>query len=263
MKGCGKRDLEERFSAKMFVDYLAAQSGRGISDFGVKPVVVVSWSRRVADSFAKSIRAQLSRDWIYGDQYPLYMGKVGGVAVSIAHLPVGAAGTVMVMEEMIACGGRAFFGLGTAGSLRPEAKIGAFLIPTSCVSEEGTSAHYIKDANTLRPSQRLLTALESAAKNLDTNVITGAIWTTDAPYREHSSKIEAYRKQGVVGVDMETSAMYALGQVRGVDVCNLLVVSDELWKAWKPAFASTQLRRAMDRAQRVTKYCIEQSLTAK
>ncbi len=169
----------------------------------------------------------------------------------------------MMMEEMIACGGRTFLGLGSVGSLRPEAKIGAFIVPTSCVSEEGTSVHYVKDATSLRPSQRLLTALDSAAKNFDTNIITGPIWTTDAPYRELISKIETYRKQGIVGVDMETSAMYALGQVRGVDVCNLLVVSDELWKMWKPAFGSTQLRRAMDRAQRVTRYCIEQTLTAK
>ncbi|GAC1326878.1 MAG: hypothetical protein NVS2B16_19230 [Chloroflexota bacterium] len=35
-----------------------------------------------------------------------------------------------------------------------------------------------------------------------------------------------------MGVDMETSAMYAFGQTRGSSICNLLVVSDELWRAW-------------------------------
>ena len=47
--------------------------------------------------------------------------------------------------------------------------------------------------------------------------------------RETLDKITNYHNQGVLGVDMETSAMYTLGQVRNVEVCNLLVVSDELW----------------------------------
>jgi len=82
------------------------------------------------------------------------------------------------------------------------------------------------------------------------------IVTTDAPYRELISKIEAYGRQGVLGVDMETSAMYALGQVRYVDVCNLLVVSDELSHEWRPAFGQTELLQALQRAQRVVLRCL-------
>jgi len=91
-------------------------------------------------------------------------------------------------------------------------------------------------------------------------VVPGPLWTTDAPYRELVSKIEAYRRQGVVGVDMETSAMYALGRVRGVAVCNLLVVSDELWHEWRPAFGSPELREATQRAQRVILRCAARGL---
>ena len=65
------------------------------------------------------------------------------------------------------------------------------------------------------------------------------------------SKIEAYGRQGVLGVDMETSAMYALGIYRSVSVCNLLVVSDELWHEWRPAFGTVELDDATDLAQRI------------
>ena len=47
---------------------------------------------------------------------------------------------------------------------------------------------------------------------------------------------------------METSAMYVLGLVRGVDVANVLAVSDELWHDWNPAFGSDRLNNALDRA---------------
>ncbi len=39
--------------------------------------------------------------------------------------------------------------------------------------------------------------------------------------------------------------MYAFGQVRGVPVCNLLVVSDELWREWRfggPGFGDARWR---------------------
>jgi len=44
--------------------------------------------------------------------------------------------------------------------------------------------------------------------------------------RETEEKVRTYAQRGVLGVDMETSAMYALGIFRGVEVCNLLTVSD-------------------------------------
>ena len=49
---------------------------------------------------------------------------------------------------------------------------------------------------------------------------------------------------------METSAMYTLGQVRNVDVCNLLVVSDELCNKWEPAFGTNRLKEAAERPRK-------------
>jgi uridine phosphorylase len=135
--------------------------------------------------------------------------------------------------------------------------LGSLLIPTSCVSEEGTSPHYIKDDERIRPDAKLVASLEAAAGNIGRRVFKGPQWTTDAPYRELIAKIEAYRKQGVLGVDMETSAMYALGQFRGVRVCNLLVVSDELWSEWNPAFGTEGLQAATKRAEAVIARLLE------
>jgi purine-nucleoside phosphorylase len=56
---------------------------------------------------------------------------------------------------------------------------------------------------------------------------------------------------------METSAMYALGQFRKVEVCNLLVVSDELWKEWNPAFFSSELQKAMEGGERIIQNCLK------
>ena len=176
--------------------------------------------------------------------------------MSLAELPVGAPGTIMIMEEMIASGARILFGLGWAGSLQPSAPVGTLLIPTSCIREEGTSRHYVDDDTAISPDVLLVERLESAAQAEGAKVMTGPLWTTDAPYRELRSKVETYREQGVLGVDMETSAMYALGHFRKVSVCNLLVVSDELGEEWRPAFGSSQLREATRKAEQIVLHCL-------
>jgi uridine phosphorylase len=153
------------------------------------------------------------------------------------------------MEELIACGGRVFLGLGLAGSIQPEAPIGTCFIPTSCIREEGTSPHYLASDDGLRPAPRLVRALEKARLKKGVTAYTGPIWTTDAPYREMVTTIENYRLHDVLGVDMETSAMYALGVYRNVEVCNFLVVSDELWRDWRPAFGQPELKGALKKAE--------------
>ena len=161
----------------------------------------------------------------------------------------------MIMEEMIACGARTFMGLGWAGSLQPDLPVGSFIIPTTCISEEGTSAHYLghgkKPVANLKADQILAQALESAAKKAGVSTRPGPQWTTDAPYRERRDKVRSFRQAGILGVDMETSAMYALARFRGVRVCNLLVISDVLGSEWQLGFGTDLLQAANEIAQEV------------
>jgi uridine phosphorylase len=252
--------MDERFNAKASISYFTSQRGITVADLGVAPKVIVSWDTRITKSLANRNKLELSKHWIYGERAPLYFGKIGDQNVSVALLPVGAPATVAAMEEMIACGARVFLGLGLAGSLQPKARVGTYIVPTSCVREEGTSIHYVGSDAEVEPSPRLVKALQTTCKIEGVETLTGQLWTTDAPYRELTSKIESYRHRGVLGVDMETSAMYALGQFRRVEVCNLLVVSDELWEEWNPAFFSSELQKAMEDAERIIENCVRKGL---
>jgi uridine phosphorylase len=252
--------MEERFNAQMFVNYAASRRDVTVEDFGVAPVTVISWSRSVIQSLADATGGESSPHWFNNNRYLFFNGQVQGQRVSFTQAPIGAPGTVVMMEELIACGARLFLGLGWAGGLQPSAPVGAFLIPTACVREEGTSFHYLDDGANIAPDGQLVELLRTTCQAEGAEVLAGPQWTTDAPYRELCSKIKAYARQGVLGVDMETSAMYALGQFRKVKVCNLLVVSDELWREWCPAFGSPELKAATERAQQVILRCLESDL---
>lgn len=240
--------MDVRFTPEMYIRYYAAQQGITVEEIGVAPIVVLSWAPEVIQAFADSTGAQPAPHWPWGKRHLFYTGEVEGRRVSFAQVGIGAPATVAEMEVMVACGASLFLGLGWAGSLQPHAPVGTFLIPMRCVREEGTSYHYVTDDAQVVPDDCLVAVLQAAAGAKGAEVVLGPHWTTDAPYRELCSKIAAYSAEGIVGVDMETSAMYALGQFRGVRVCNLLVVSDELWGDWKPAFRTAELRAATEQA---------------
>jgi len=243
--------MDALITPQLTIEGYTRRKGITVEDIGVGPTVVISWGGEVVQSLAQELGAQLSEHWLYGERQPLFTGKYKGRLFSLAELPVGAPGTIMMMEELITCGARCFIGLGWAGSLQPDAPIGTLLIPTSCIIEEGTSLHYPNRGLPPAPDAGLVELLEESARAEGLKVVKGPVWTTDAPYRELKTKVSRYRELGVLGVDMETSAMYALGIYRDVRVCNLLVVSDELGTEWVEAFGTERLERATHAAQQV------------
>lgn len=243
--------MEELFTPQESIQHFVQLRGISVEDIGVAPHVVISWGRRMIEEMAAAIEAKKSEHWLYGQRQVFFRGQLEGRPISLVELPVGAPGTVMIMEEMIAAGASTFIGVGWAGSLQPEFSLGSFIIPTSCVSEEGTSAHYFNPLPDLEADLTLAQALESAAVDRGQQVRSGAQWTTDAPYRELRSSVKKYRELGVLGVDMETSAMYALARFRRVRVCNLLVVSDVLDSEWRPGFGTETMKASNRLAQKV------------
>src|SRR5262245_37866019 len=153
---------------------------------------------------------------------------LGGVPTTLLLGPYGAPATVATLETAIALGARRVLFLGICGSLQPDLRIGDFVLADHAIREEGTSYHYLPAEAPAEPSPALLDL--AAARLLDAGVPyrCGTIWTTDAPYRETHTKVRRLASQGVLGVEMETSAVYALARFRGVDALSFQVVSDQL-----------------------------------
>lgn len=242
---------EARITPHHTIRHYTRHRAISVEEIGVAPYVVACWSRSTLLSLAESTGAERSKNWMYGDRNLLFTGHLGRREVSFIQMPVGAPGTITIMEEMIACGAHTFLGFGLAGGLQPNAGIGSLVTPTTCIRQEGTSTHYLPPGVEVGPHHQLVAALSAAAQKLNMTLTPAPHWTTDAPYREMVAQIDTFRKQGVYSVDMETSAMYALGQFRGVRVANLLVISDEVWRAWRPGFRTAELEHAVTEAQNI------------
>ncbi len=164
---------------------------------------------------------------------------------SLSGPALGAPMAVMLLEKLIALGGRRFVVFGSCGALAPGLAIGDLLLPTWAVSQEGTSRHYPLAAAP-RVSMELTAEVALFLRHRVGEAARGGVWTTDAPYREGRETIRCYQRQGVAAVDMELSALLTVAAFRGVELAAVLVVSDLLkGDGWQAGFTSRPFKTAM------------------
>jgi len=178
--------------------------------------------------------------------YRLYQAERGADApLTLCGPFLGAPHAVIAMEKLIVLGAKRFWVLGWCGSLQPDLPIGHIVVPTGAISEEGTSPHYPIKARSPESDERLNQMLGEELERRGLPFSKGVVWTTDAIYRETPGKVKAYQARGILGVEMEISALMTLALYRSVSMGGLLVVSDELFDfKWRHGFSNPQLRKS-------------------
>ena len=142
---------------------------------------------------------------------------------------IGAPYTVMLLETLIAWGARKILFSGWCGAISCDIKIGDIIVPDGAIIDEGTSKHYGKvDGSLARPSGNISESIKDTLKKKRLSFHEGVIWSTDGIYRETREKVEYYRQQNALAVEMELSALFAVGSFRDIEVGGILVVSDEI-----------------------------------
>lgn len=185
--------------------------------------------------------------------------RAGKPPLALAGPLLGAPQGVIVLEKLIALGARRLWVLGWCGSLQPDLRIGDLIIPTTALSEEGTSAHYPVDEKARRTDPSLNEYLGDALHRANLPFLAGPVWTTDAIYRETQAKVADYRSKGILAVEMEMSALITVAAYRSVALAGVLVVSDELSSlTWQPGFTDkTITKRSREACTVVLELCMD------
>ena len=165
-------------------------------------------------------------------------------ALFLAGPAVGAPMAVLCLEKLIALGAKSIILYGWCGSLQKNLHAMDVLVPTSAVSEEGTSNHYRTGEHPIQSSSILAEKLCRSLSDKGFAVSRGPVWSTDAPYRETRAKVSDYGDQGIVAVDMEYSALCTVAAFRQVELAAVLLVSDELCRVpWKPNYSFKKFKQ--------------------
>ncbi len=176
-----------------------------------------------------------------------FTGKYKGERICAIRPYFGAPASAVAFETAIATGGKYFLMVGEAGAINEPIRIGDIILPTWAMREEGTSYHYMPSEYVPRPSRRLLALFEDAIKQRvkqdKIKIFKGGIWITDALFRETEDKVKTYAEHGILGVEMESSALMSIAEFRDVELAVALAVSDELYRdSWRSGFGCEYLK---------------------
>ena len=195
--------------------------------------------------------------------FKLFIIKKGkGLPCGLAGPLLGAPQGAIVMEKLIALGAKRIWVVGWCGSLQPNIAIGDLIIPTTALSEEGTSAHYPVNKKKNQTNPFLNKRLEDALQKANLPFEKGPVWTTDALYRKTAEKVTEYGKRGYLAVEMEMSALINVAFYRSIKLAGLLIVSDELFSLqWHHGFGAGKLKKASREAGRLLlSLCMDENM---
>jgi purine-nucleoside phosphorylase len=172
--------------------------------------------------------------------------STGGRIGLLGRFGIGAPGAAAALEELAAAGTPAFVSIGTAGSLQRDLAVGDLVVCQAAIRDEGVSHHYLPPAKLATASADLTGALAAAIERAGTRYRAGTSWTIDTPYRETVAEARHYQAEGVLCVEMEAAALFAVAQVRGLQVASAFAISDSLADlVWQPRFDGPEVQRGL------------------
>ncbi len=140
----------------------------------------------------------------------------------------GASMTATVADELHSLGARNFLILGAAGSLSERAKINDVVLCSKALRDEGVSYHLLPSALYSYPSPDLVSHLRASMRKAGMKFLLGPTWTVEFPYAETIDEVRAYRNAGIITVEMEAAALFALAKVRRFNSAAVFTISDTL-----------------------------------
>jgi uridine phosphorylase len=204
-----------------------ARRQKQITDAGIPPICILDPDGDMVRRLLARGEARLDPAWAcYHMQ--LFSFSHGGIDFGIVGCAVGASFAVLIAEEMFASGCKLLISVTSSGQIVPVRPPPYFIVIDRALRDEGTSYHYMPASDYSHADPALIAALDGAFATLPVPVLTGATWTTDAPFRETQPAIDAMCEKKLMAVEMEAAALYAFAQARQKPVLCFAHVTNQM-----------------------------------
>ncbi len=180
----------------------------------VPDVCILEFDGDLTDWLVSTERAAPWRPWACFHT-TMYIVDVDGDRFGLVARTIGGPYAVLVAEQLRASGARVILGLTSAGRVSPGLPVPSLVVPMRAIRDEGTSYHYLPAAASVNADAGLAEILQEELSSVGLPVVTGNVWTTDAPYRETREQLERHARDGVLAVEMQAASLFAFGAARG------------------------------------------------
>lgn len=156
-------------------------------------------------------------------EYRVMRGQYQGHEITVCSTGIGAPSAIIALEELVQCGAKYMVRVGSAGAMQANIGLGELIVAEAAVRDEGGSKAYVASAFPAVASHQLVAGLDSYLKLHDYPAHFGIVRSHDSFYTDEEEQIcEYWNRKGVLGADMETSALLTVGKLRGLKVASVL-----------------------------------------
>lgn len=179
----------------------------------------------------------------------MFIGDWNGTKVAYC-CAYGAARAVEAAHVFSQIGTKVLIQIGTCGSLDTNATTGVVSLPEECVASDGVSQHYGAGPSVFTAADLVATAEKLLSERGIPSQRTRHL-TWPSLFAQSDEMCRTWQRQGIATIDMETSAVVAVGDRFGARTVSLLSVWDQLFAGHTfndplPPSEAAKLKRAND-----------------
>ncbi|PTO51135.1 uridine phosphorylase [Vibrio splendidus] len=200
---------------------MAKQPHIGVDETQIAPLVIVCGEPDRANRIASLLEdvEMVSEN----REYRIFTGAYQGKAISVCSTGIGAPSMIIAVEELKFCGVTHIVRVGSAGAMQSHIRLGELIIAEGAVRDEGGSTAYVKPSYPAYASFSLLKELDKFLQQQITPYYLGTVRSHDSFYTDDEQALCQYwNGKGILGADMETSALFTVGRLRGLNVASIL-----------------------------------------
>ena len=204
-------------------------------------------AKYIAETYFEDVQQRNSERGLLG-----YTGTFNGKPVSVQGTGMGCPGATIVFEELIQLGVKKLLRVGTCGGLQAHHELGDLIVALSAVADDRTADHLVGgEPHCPTANWELIHGAVHAAKEVGQPMHVGPIVSSDVFYNPDEGQYERWSKRGVLAVEMEASALFTVGAIRGIETGCLLTVSDIVVEGEFKRISDDDLRAAVDRMTKI------------
>ncbi|MEI3395730.1 MAG: nucleoside phosphorylase [Clostridia bacterium] len=161
-------------------------------------------------------------------QRPIYVMKYKNIKITLFLAGISGTWISADIEELNVNGVDTFIIFGNCGVLNKGIEDCAIIIPNKAFRDEGISYHYLPESESIELNKEFIDLFKEVLHENNYDYVEGATWTTDGFYRETREKMEKFKKEGAICVEMEGASIAAVCKYKKLNYFTFYYAGDNL-----------------------------------
>ncbi len=181
-----------------------------------------------------------------------YTGTFEGASISVQSTGMGCPSAGIVFEELVGLGATRLIRVGTCGAIGDGMRFGDTVVAVAASCDDTTALRYADMAG-YAPAATfdLVEAAVRLSRESGATVHVGPIVSSGVFYDPDPTRVPAWKRLGLLGIEMEAAMLYTIAAVKRVEALAMMTVSDIVGADTSERIGDDDLRRGVDAMMRV------------